>query len=393
MSDLDQFRAETREWLEANCPAAMRSPYKTEADLCWGGRKFEFQSEDQRLWLERMAERGWTAPTWPSEYGGGGLNREEAKVLNQEMARIGARQPLYSFGLFMIGPALLKFGSEALKQQHLPPIIRGEIHWAQGYSEPNAGSDLASLQARAEDKGDHYLLNGSKVWTSYGDRGDWMFCLVRTNTEAPKHKGISLVLFDMTTPGVTVKPIKLISGKSPFTETIFENVRVEKDQVVGEVDDGWTVAKYLLTHEREMIGGTGLARTGNRNLSERAIDALGTQDGILSHPALRSDIARFEIDSRALALTLERFRDEAKAGASLGAVSSMLKYYGTELNMRRQELLMAIGGSEALNWKGGENGAGDLPRAWLRSRGNSIEGGTSEIQLNIVAKHILGLPS
>jgi acyl-CoA dehydrogenase len=220
-----------------------------------------------------------------------------------------------------------------------------------------------------------------------------MFCLVRTDPEAPKHLGISLVLFDMTTPGVSVKPIKLISGKSPFTETIFDNVRVEKDQVVGTVNDGWTVAKYLLTHEREMIGGTGLTRTGGLSLSQRAVQELGVKDGVLNDPSLRSDIARFEIDSRALALSLERFRDEAKAGASLGAVSSMLKYYGTELNMRRQELLMAAGGSGALDWEGGENGAGDLPRAWLRSRGNSIEGGTSEIQLNIVAKRILGLPS
>ena len=156
----------------------MRHPYRSEADLCWGGRDFEFQSEDQRLWLERMGAKGWTAPTWPRGYGGGGLNREQEKILKQEMTRIGARPPLYSFGIHMIGPALLKFGSEAQKQQHIPPIIRGEIWWAQGYSEPNAGSDLAGLQARVEDKDDHYLLNGSKVWTSYGDRGDWMFCLV-----------------------------------------------------------------------------------------------------------------------------------------------------------------------------------------------------------------------
>jgi acyl-CoA dehydrogenase len=327
MSDLDQFRQEVRDWLEANCPEAMRHPYRSEADVCWGGRDFEFQSEDQKLWLQRMGSKGWTAPTWPAEYGGGGLNREQEKILKQEMVRIGARPPLYSFGIHMIGPALLKFGS--LKQQHIPPIIRGEIWWAQGYSEPNAGSDLAGLQARAEDKGDHFILNGSKVWTSYGDRGDWMFCLVRTDTEAPKHQGISLVLFDMRTPGVSTRPIKLISGKSPFTETIFENVRVEKDQLVGEINQGWTVAKYLLTHEREMIGGTGLTRTAGLPLHERAVEAMGLDGGILAEPALRSEITRLEIDSRALELTLERVRDEVKAGASLGAVSSMLKYYGT----------------------------------------------------------------
>lgn len=392
MTELDQFRKDVREWLEANCPEAMRHPYRSEADLCWGGRKFKFQSKDQRLWLERMAEKGWTAPTWPTEYGGGGLDREQEKILKEEMARIDARPPIYSFGISMIGPAILKFGPENLKKQHLPPIVRGEIRWAQGYSEPNAGSDLASLQARAEDNGDHYIVNGSKVWTSYGDLGDWMFCLVRTDPKAPKHEGISLVLFDMTTTGVSTRPIRLISGKSPFTETILENVRVDKDQVVGEVNQGWTVAKYLLTHEREMIGGTGLSRTGGLDLSERAVEEIGVENGVLPEPALRSDIARFEIDALALRLAMERFRDEAKAGASLGAVSSMLKYYGTELNMRRQELLMAIGGSAALDWQGGENRDGDQARSWLRSRGNSIEGGTSEIQLNIVAKRILGLP-
>ncbi len=206
----------------------MRSPLRSEAEACWGGRNFQFQSEDQRLWLERMAERGWTAPTWPREYGGGGLDREQNKILKEELARIHARPPLFSFGISMLGPALLKFGSEELKQQHLPPIVRGEIRWAQGYSEPNAGSDLASLQARCEDRGDHFILNGSKIWTSYGDLGDWMFCLVRTDTEAPKHSGISFVMFDMATPGVSTRPIRLISGKSPFTETFFEDVRVEK---------------------------------------------------------------------------------------------------------------------------------------------------------------------
>ncbi len=392
MSELDQFRNEVREWLEQNCPDAMRQPYSSEADLCWGGRNFEFQSEDQRLWLERMASRGWTAPTWPGEYGGGGLDRDQDKILRQEMARISARAPLYSFGIHMIGPALLKFGSDELKQQHIPPIIRGEIWWAQGYSEPNAGSDLASLQSSLEDRGDHFILNGSKVWTSYGDRGDWMFCLVRSDPAAPKHEGISLVLFDMTTPGVSTRPIKLISGKSPFTETRFENVRVEKNQVVGTLHDGWTVAKYLLTHEREMIGGTGLARRGKFSISEKAIAAVGLENGMLAEPGLRSEIAAFEIDALALKFTLERVRDEARAGASLGATSSMLKYYGTELNMRRQELLMAIGGGDALDWAGGEQGDGDAARTWLRSRGNSIEGGTSEIMLNIVAKRILGLP-
>ena len=392
MTELESFRLEARDWLEANCPETMRHPYRSEADPCWGGRNCKFQSEDQRLWLQRMSEKGWTVPTWATEYGGGGLNREQNKILKEELGRIHARPALESFGISMLGPALLKFGSEELKKQHLPAIARGHIRWAQGYSEPNAGSDLASLPARADDHGDHFILNGSKVWTSYGDLGDWMFCLVRTEFEASKHEGISFVLFDMATPGVSTRPIKLISGKSPFTETIFEDVRIEKDQVIGELNRGWTVAKYLLTHEREMIAGSGLLRAGTVPISKTAIHTLGTENGMLHNTMLRGDIAQFEIDTRCLELTIERARDEVKAGVSLGAASSMFKYYGTELNKRRNELLMAIGGNESLVWEGSDSQDGQLPKSWLRSKGNSIEGGTSEIQLNIVAKHILGLP-
>ena len=392
MTDTESFRLETRDWLETNCPESMRHPYRSEADVCWGGRNFKFQSEDQKNWLERMAGKGWTVPTWPMEYGGGGLNSTQAKVLKEELNRIKARPPLESFGISMLGPPLLKFGSEELKQQHLPPIARGEIRWVQGYSEPNAGSDLASLQMRADDKGDHFIVNGSKIWTSYGDMGDWMFCLVRTDFSAKKHEGISFVMFDMTTEGVSTRPIKLISGKSPFTETFLENVRVEKNQVIGRINDGWTIAKYLLTHEREMIGGSGISRSGSVPVSQVAIDVLGTTNGVLHDTMLRGDIARFEMDERSLALTIERARDEVKAGVSLGAAASMFKYYGTELNKRRFELLMSISGQDALDWEGGSNHDGFLPKSWLRTKGNSIEGGTSEIQLNIIAKRLLGLP-
>lgn len=392
MSELEQFRSDVRAWLEANCPESMRHPYRSEADICWGGRNWVFQSDDQRAWLRRMAEKGWTAPSWPAQYGGGGLDREHAKILKQELKRINARAPLYSFGISMIGPALLKYASEELKMQHLPSIVRGEIRWVQGYSEPNAGSDLASLQARADDMGDHYIVNGSKIWTSYGDHGDWMFALVRTDPEASKHQGISLILFDMNTPGVSTRPILLISGKSPFTETFFENTRMEKNQVVGEPSQGWTIAKYLLTHEREMIGETGNLQSGAELLSRVAVKKLGLDNGRLSNPVLRTDIARFEIDEVCHQLTMDRARDETKAGVSLGPAASMFKYYGTELNKRRYELLMSIGSHDALVWEGEESNDGQLPRRWLRTKGNSIEGGTSEIQLNIVAKRILSLP-
>ena len=390
MPNLEEFRQQTRAWLEESCPASMRNPINSDKDQCWGGRNWVFESDEQRLWLECMAERGWTAPQWPKEYGGGGLSREEAKILKQEMARITARRPLESFGIDMLGPALLKFASEEQKQRYIPEIIRGEIRWCQGYSEPNAGSDLASLQMRAEDKGDHYLVNGSKVWTSYADKSDWIFCLVRTDFDAPKHKGISFLLFDMASPGVSTNPIKLISGKSPFCETVCENVKVPKENLVGELNKGWDIAKYLLTHEREMIGGFGLSRAGTKTLGQMAVSAIGVADGRLAERGIRTDIADFEIDEMAFALTIERVVDEAKAGQGTGAASSLLKLYGTELNKDRNELLMSIGGSEALAWEseGGETQA----QHWLRSKGNSIEGGTSEIQLNIIAKRILGMP-
>ena len=389
MTNLDEFRRETRDWLEENCPPLMRRPIKSDKDQCWGGRNWVFESDDQRLWLERMAERGWTAPQWPVEYGGGGLSREEAKILQQEMARIHARRPLESFGIDMLGPALFRFASEEQKRRFIPPIIRGEIRWCQGYSEPNAGSDLASLQTRAEDRGDHYLVNGAKVWTSYADKADWIFCLVRTESDVAKHEGISFLLFDMASPGVSVKPIKLISGSSPFCETVFENVEVPKENLVGDVNRGWSIAKYQLTHEREMIGGFGLSRAGSKSLGRIATETIGEEQGRLADGGLRADIAAFEIDEMAFALTAERVVDEAKAGQGTGAASSLLKLYGTELNKIRNELLMSIGGSGALAW--GDDETPTTARHWLRSKGNSIEGGTSEIQLNIIAKRILGM--
>jgi alkylation response protein AidB-like acyl-CoA dehydrogenase len=381
MTDLESFRSDTRAWLESNCPPEMREPIRSDSDMCWGGRNWTFQSDAQRLWLERTIERGWTVPHWPKDYGGGGLSPAEAKVLKEEMARIGARQPLYSFGISMLGPALLKFGTEEQKERFLPEIARGEIRWCQGYSEPGAGSDLAGLQTKAEDKGDHWLVNGQKVWTSYADKADWIFCLVRTSTES-KHQGISFLLFDMATPGVSTKPILLISGNSPFCETFFDDVQVPKDQVVGGVNRGWDVAKYLLGHEREMIAGMGLGGSGGTLGA-----ALKPED-----PLLRAEVAAFDVDSIAFAVMSERFFEMFKAGEVHPASPSMMKYAGTELNKRRHELVMAAGGSDALEWESERSKNGKAARDWLRTKANSIEGGTSEIQLNIVAKHILGLP-
>lgn len=387
MSDLEAFREEVRGWLEANCPEEMRQPMQGEDDVVWGGRNFKF-TEPQKLWLDRMADKGWTVPEWPTEYGGGGLDKAHAKVLRDEMKRLKARVPLQSFGIWMLGPALLKYGTHEQKLEHLPRIARGEIRWAQGYSEPNAGSDLAALMTKCEDKGDHYLVNGQKIWTSYADQADWIFALVRTDFAAKKHEGISFILVDMDQPGVTTKPIKLISGKSPFCETFFDDARAEKHNLIGEKNKGWSVAKYLLTHEREMIGGMG--SNVMRPAGDVAVQMIGKDEqGRLADPFLRTDVVRLEIDGLAFMSTMERVADEAKAGQGTGANSSMLKYYGTELNKRRMELMMDSAGQDGLEWGSDD----DVAAHWLRSKGNSIEGGTSEVQLNIISKRILEMPS
>lgn len=391
MNDIETFRAETRAWLAENCPVEMRRPMAGDADMCWGGRNVQFQSEAQRVWLERMVGRGWTVPMWPKAYGGGGLDREEAAVLKQEMDALGCRLPLHSFGIWMLGPVLLKYGSAEQRAEHLPKIARGEIRWCQGYSEPNAGSDLASLATRAELHDDHFIVSGQKVWTSYADAADWIFCLVRTDS-ARKQAGISFVMFDMRTPGVTTRPTRLISGKSPFCETFFDNVRVPLGNLIGELHGGWSIAKYLLTHEREMISNMGSV-AAEKSMGQLAGDDVGVDaQGRLADLSLRSQIAAFEVDEAAFAAWFQMTGDRARRGEGHPATSSALKYYGAELNKRRWELLAAIGGADALEWEGSRSNDGEVVRTWLRSKGNSIEGGTSEVQLNVVAKHILGLP-
>jgi alkylation response protein AidB-like acyl-CoA dehydrogenase len=385
---LAAFRQETRAWLAENCPAEMRVP-ETEETACWGGRRFVFASAAQRLWLERMAARGWTAPDWPREYGGGGLGPAEARVLREEMRRIGARRPLDSLGLWMLGPALLEFGDEAQKRQHLPPIARGEIRWAQGYSEPGAGSDLAGLSMGCADRGDHWLVDGSKIWTSYGDQSDWIFCLVRTDREAPKHKGISFLLIDLDSPGVSTRPIKLISGEAPFTQTFFDQVKVPKRNLVGRLNAGWDIAKYLLRFERELIGTVASDAARDEGVAARARAALGA-DGLAAAPELRLEILRYELDAWVMDIALERSRDLARAGALGPVAASVLKLAGTRLNQRRTDLLVSIAGVDGLRFDDGATG--ETARRWLHSKADTISGGSSEIQLNIIARRALELP-
>jgi acyl-CoA dehydrogenase len=384
MSDLETFRAETRAWLEANCPPEMREPVRDEDDVCWGGRDWKFKNDAQKAWFDACVAKGYTVPDWPKAYGGAGLTPEQSKILKQEMSRIKARPPLSSFGIWMLGPALLHFGSEEQKVHYLNEIAAGKIRWCQGYSEPGSGSDLVSMQTFGEDKGDHWNVNGQKIWTSYADKADWIFCLVRTD-KTNKYQGISFLLFDMKTPGVTTKPILLISGNSPFCETFFDNVVVPKHQIVGELNRGWDVAKYLLGHEREMISGGGL---GSDMMS------IGAQFKDVAHdePVLRADMADFDVEVMAFRAMSEKFIDEMKAGKGHPAQPNMMKYVGTELNKRRHELIMAAGGSEALEWDSAGSRGGAKARGWLRTKANSIEGGTSEVMLGVVAKRILDLP-
>ncbi len=394
---MEQFRQEVRAWLQDNCPPSMQTTPRSEDETVWGGRNAVFPSEDAKSWLEAMGGKGWTCPTWPAEYGGGGLSHEENMILQSELGRINARTPLVSFGISMLGPVLLEYGTEEQKKEHIPKIVRGEIRWCQGYSEPGSGSDLASLQTSAVIDGDDYVVNGQKVWTSYANYADWIFCLVRTNKDAPKHEGISFLLFDMTSAGVSTKPIQLISGASPFCETFFDDVRVPRANLMGKENEGWSIAKKLLQHERNMVAGMGTrgaTKNPEHTMENQAKRYVGEVDGKISDAALRNNIAQHQMDGRAFTATLKRAAEEAKTTSAPSPVSSMFKFYGTEQNKKRYEILLSLMGSNSLGWEGDgfEEKELSTTREWLRSKANSIEGGTSEVQLNIIAKRVLGLP-
>lgn len=395
MGHLDTFRAETRAWLEENAPKSLRGTRKGRFDGFWGGKNNPEKNPDVLLWRDRMLERGWTAPMWPKEYGGAGLSRDEAEILEELLEAFKLPPPVVGFGLTMIGPTLLDYGNEEQKREHLPKICSGEIRWCQGYSEPNAGSDLASLQTRGTVEGDTMVVHGQKVWTSHADKSDWIFCLVRTDPHAKKQQGISFMLIDMESEGVSTRPIELISGASPFCETFLDHVRVPMRNMVGNLNQGWTVAKALLGYERSMIGSaiTGQMASAEHRLVERARQAQ-MQDGPLLDPLLRDEIARFGILNECLDMTRQRIQQANEAGQAPGAESSIMKVVGTEIKQRRYELGMRIAGLEGLGWEGASFDETDLneTREYLRSRANSIEGGASEIQLNIIAKRVLGLP-
>ncbi|MBS0467142.1 MAG: acyl-CoA dehydrogenase family protein [Proteobacteria bacterium] len=396
MSDNDNFRAEAAAWLETHCPASMRRPIVAE-EMVWGGSRLSFLNDDQRLWFERCRERGWFAPGWPREYGGGGLSSKQARIVEEEMARLGCRQPQYNLGVWMLGPVLLEVGTEAQKREHLIPMMRGERRWCQGFSEPNAGSDLASLKTSAkrvsDAEGEAYIVNGSKIWTSYGDQSDWMYALVRTDASARKQQGISFVLIDMHAPGVSVKPIELISGKSSFCEVFFDNVRVPVRQLVGQEGEGWAVAKKLLQHERAAM--SKFAEGGAPSHDALAVARPYLEDASPAQAAVwRDRLAAVLMDAHAFALTHERVTAQAMARQDVSGPASIMKLLQTEQEVAKYELLTQVMGLRGLSWEGEEFSQleHDVCRQWLLSKTYTIGGGTSEVQLNIIAKRVLGLP-
>ncbi len=393
MADIDDFRAETRSWLEENCPAGARGP----GPISTGATTIAIDHEDTELWLDRMIEKGWTAPVWPKEYGGGGLDTNQYMTLIQEMRRIDARTPLGGMGVSLIGPTLLEYGTDEQKVRHIPRIVRGEVAWCQGYSEPGSGSDLASLRTRAEDKGDHFVVNGQKIWTSGAQYADWIFALVRTDPDVPKHEGISFVLMDMHQDGITVRPIRLISGESPFCETFFDNALARKDDLVGELNKGWTVGKRLLQHERgsmaSLVGGGAVKDTGPV-LEDEAKMFSGEANGRIADTAIRDRILSHNMNSHVFHLTQRRTVEEASDGSTPGPATSIFKMYGTELQQERSSLFVEMRGTQGLGWTGDEFTGRSLmdTRGWLSNRAASIYSGSNEIQRNIIAKRVLGLP-
>ena len=393
MNERDLFRQEVREWLETHCPVSQRQPIVREEQI-WAGSQATFPSADAQAWFEAMRDRGWTAPSWPAEYGGGGLDPDQARILEQEMARLRCRPPLYDMGLWMLGPALLAYGSPEQKATHLPRIVRGEVRWAQGYSEPGAGSDLASLSTRALDAGDHFVVSGTKIWTTRADVADWIFCLVRTDADAPKREGISFLLIDMHSQGVSTRPIALISGESEFCQTFFDEVKVPKANLVGELNEGWAVAKELLKHERKLMATMeSITEKVDVGLVELAKSRLAvTGQGRLANADLRARLAEHLMQADALSDLNELIYRGMKAGQLNPALPLTLKYIGTHEQQRKDELMLEILGADGLSMMSDTPELDRMVRNWAYNKAHTIAGGTSEIQLNIIARRGLGLP-
>lgn len=393
--DLQAFREEVQSFLANHCPPSARGKGETVTI----GSKRPMKDPELLKWRHALGERGWNVPMWPKEYGGGGLSHEEATVLMDEVGKIDARLPMPGMGTSMIGPTLLEYGTEEQKKQHIPGIASGDVSWCQGYSEPGAGSDLASLRTKAEDKGDFYEVNGQKIWTSGAQFADWIFALVRTDFEVPKHEGISFVLMDMNQPGISVKPIQLISGTSPFCETFFDNAIAHKVDLVGQLNRGWTVGKRLLQHERSGQGGIGGAPSRKAaptpRLQDIAKEYIGTDSaGRIADRGARDDVIRMAMNSKSFRLTQKRAQQENASGQTPGEATSIFKLYGATLTRETSEMKCQLMGTQGFGWEGDSFKRSEVEstREFLGARAHTIYGGTNEVQMNIVAKRVLGLP-
>ena len=375
--DEASFRAEVRTWLEANLPVTLR------------GRTNRPPPAELMPWYRTLSRKGWVAPHWPKQYGGMGATLNEQIIMTEELARVGAPQ-LPAQGLNHIGPILIEFGTEAQKVQHLPPIIAGTVIWAQGYSEPGAGSDLASLATRATLEGDHFVVHGQKVWTTWAHYSDWMFALVRTDPLAqPRHAGIRFLLLDLHSPGITIRPIRTIAGDDEFSEVFFDNVVVPAENLVGKLNDGWRIANALLGHER--LG------TSNPQYALIALDRIKTMaraSGVMADPAFRDRLAGASINVTALSALFSHAVELTNLQRSPGPDASMIKIFGSELLQSLSDLLIEAAGSQASIEKPitTDFGTVDVSTPFLQVRRATIYGGSSEIQRNIIARRVLNLP-
>jgi alkylation response protein AidB-like acyl-CoA dehydrogenase len=373
-----RFRIEVRTWLEANLPLALR------------GRTARPPPAELMPWYQALSRKGWIAPHWPKHYGGMGATLNEQIIMTEELARIGAPQ-LPAQGLNHIGPILMEFGTEAQKVQHLPPIIAGTVIWAQGYSEPGAGSDLASLSTRATLEGDHFIVRGQKIWTTWGHHSNWMFALVRTDPQAqPRQAGISFLLIDLRSPGIRIRPIKTIAGDDEFSEVFFDDVIVPTENLVGKLNDGWRIANALLGHER--------LASSNPQFPLMALERVKTMaraSGVIADPAFQDRLAAASINVTALSALFSHAVELTNNNQSPGPESSVIKIFASELLQTLNELLVQAAGGHAptQNPITTNFGVVDIAAPFLQSRRVTIYGGSSEIQRNILARRVLNLPS
>jgi alkylation response protein AidB-like acyl-CoA dehydrogenase len=386
-SEEEEFRLKVRSFLEENLP---RSGLATGRE----GREDKGWLERSKAWQRKLHEAGYVALAWPKEYGGQAMEPVSQSIVNDEMVRARAPYLVGGSGLGMLGPTLISWGTEEQKQQHLPKILTAEEIWCQGYSEPGSGSDLASLRTRAEVEGDEFVVNGQKVWTSGAQYSDWMFCLVRTDTEAPKHRGISYILIDMHSPGITVRPLVQMTGDRGFNEVFFDSVRVPRKNLVGKLNEGWIVANATLFHERNMLGSaSGSEQRFNRLL---ALASSMKRNGrpLTQDPAIRNRLVDLEIRVHAMRYHAMRQLTDQIHGRNPGIEAMINKLVGTELNHDLATAAMEVMGDYSMLSRDEEMALdnGYWPYEWMFSLGLVIGGGTSHIQKNIIAERGLKMP-